>query len=63
LRSSRLLQTVTWEEKHIALPLMRPFGVEMLHELCQCALQRAFAEKDQLGQAFPFDQITQAVRE
>ena len=36
------------------LSLMRPFGVKMLHELCKCALQRAFAEKDQLRQAFLF---------
>ena len=54
LRTSRLVQTFSWEQKHISFPLMRPFGVKMLHELCKCALQRAFAEKDQPRQAFLF---------
>ena len=43
-RTSGLLQTFSWEQKHISFPLMTSFGVEMLHELGKCALQRAFAE-------------------
>jgi hypothetical protein len=39
LRTSGFLQTFSWEQKHISFPLMRPFGVKMLHELCKCALQ------------------------
>jgi hypothetical protein len=54
LRTGRLLQTLSWEQKHISFPLMRSFGVKMLHELCKCALQRAVVDKDQLRQAFLF---------
>ena len=48
LRIRRLLQTLIWEQKHISFPLMRSFGMKMLHELCKCTLQRRFAEKNQL---------------
>lgn len=40
IRKSRIFQTVG------SLPL-RSFGVEMLHELGQCPLQRAFTKEDQ----------------
>ncbi len=59
LRTSGLRHTLSWEQKHISFPLMRPFGVKVRHELCKCALQRAFAEKDQLRQAFLFAERTQ----
>jgi hypothetical protein len=42
------------KQDHVAIALMISLGVEMLHVLPQCTMQRRFAKQNQLGQTLLF---------
>ena len=51
-----------WKQQDVTLPLVIPFGMEMLDIVTQCPPQRALAEQDHLGQALLLDRPDPALR-